>query len=408
MLLFFFLLSFFPQVLSFRVSMGLRPLFPGTFNFHVKPFMLLALGFTPLFFITIRRFRLSRHEPFMLLFYAYFMTTVLWAEHRGTSIKLVVGTLIMLYIFFVSKRVLQRYSIGSIEKAIAVIGMIFNSVSLIIYTVGFITMASDSPVGQSIAQFTLFKTTRIPRLRGLIYNPNYFALFNSVFFFYYLSRMKKKWYAIGVVISGTAILLTVSVGGIGAITITFIINLFLEKDRVIRRRLLFLPVAVVLIFIVLYFTMLKDTGFISYIIEKLKTGSFRYGMWGYALSLFGERPLFGIGLYNFRHFARKLFGIMNMHNTWLKTLVEGGVAGFVLFAWFNLLALRGIFKAYRRDDSARYLFLTYVSVLLIFLSVSALIHEIYFLVLALMSRYVDMDTQTVKGITQWKRTRESR
>jgi O-antigen ligase len=77
-----------------------------------------------------------------------------------------------------------------------------------------------------------------------------------------------------------------------------------------------------------------------------------------------------------------------MHNTWLQALIEGGAAGFVLFAWFNLSVLRGIVRIYRNDESVRYLLLSFMAILLIFISLSALIHEIYFLVLALTSRYM--------------------
>jgi O-antigen ligase len=201
--------------------------------------------------------------------------------------------------------------------------------------------------------------------------------------------LKKRWSTVGLVCSGIAILLTVSIGGIGAVFIPFVMNLFLEKDRPTRRKILMLFCAVVVAFIVLYFAVLKDTRFLSYRLESLRTGSYRYGLWRYALSLVKKRPLFGIGLYNFRHFSQELFKIMNIHNTWLQALVEGGTVGFVLFAWFNFSVLRDIVRLYRKDESVRYLLLSFMAILLIFISLSALIHEIYFLVIALMSRYME-------------------
>jgi O-antigen ligase len=264
------------------------------------------------------------------------------------------------------------------------------------YAVGFVDWVTDTPRIEKSIYFGIFVYKGIPRLAGLVYNSNYFVLFDSIFFFYFLSHMKKRVHTIGLVLTGTAILLTVSIGGIGAVFVPFVLNFFLERDGCSRRKTLMIFAAAVAVFAVLYAAVLKDTNFLSYRLESLKTGSYRYDMWRYALSLFKETPLTGIGLYNFRHFSRNLFHIMNMHNTWLKTLVEGGIIGFVLFAWFNFLALRRIVEAFRRDDSARYLFLTYISVLLVFLSLSALIHEFYFLVLALISRYGEEHTLTWK------------
>jgi O-antigen ligase len=389
LLLFLFLFSFFPQVLSFKLFINLHPLLPFSFDFHVKPFMILTLLCTPLFIVNIRRFRLFGYEPFMLIFFVYFMATIIVAEHKETSFKLTVGTLIMLYVFFVAKMVFQRHERKTIERALLVIGLVFNAVSLLMYAIGFVSWASEVPRTTNYTHPGLIVIAGIPRLSGLVYDANYFVIFDSIFFFYYLSNLKKRWSTVGLVCAGVPILLTVSIGGIGAVFIPFVMNLFLEKDRPTRRKILMLFCAVVVAFIVLYFAVLKDTRFLSYRLESLRTGSYRYGLWRYALSLVKKRPLFGIGLYNFRHFSQELFKIMNIHNTWLQALVEGGTVGFVLFAWFNFSVLRDIVRLYRKDESVRYLLLSFMAILLIFISLSALIHEIYFLVIALMSRYME-------------------
>ncbi|MBN2322999.1 MAG: O-antigen ligase family protein [Spirochaetes bacterium] len=389
LLLFFFLFSFFPQVLSFKLFIDLHPLLPLSFDFHVKPFMILTLLCTPLFIIGIRRFRILGYEPFMLIFYVYFMSTIIVAEHKGTSFKLIVGTLIMLYAFFVARAVLQRNTAVSLESAIAVSGLVFNAVSLLMYAIGFVSWASEVPRTTSYTHTGLMVIAGIPRLSGLVYDANYFVIFDSLFFFYYLSNLRKRWNTVGLLCAGVAILLTVSIGGIGAVFITFMINLLLEKDGPTRRKILLLFSAAVAAFIAVYFAVLRDTRFFAYRLESLRTGSYRYMVWRYALTVFKERPLFGIGLFNFRHFSQELFKIMNIHNTWLQALVEGGTVGFVLFAWFNFSALRGIVRLYKKDESVRYLLLSFISIMLIFLSLSALIHEIYFLILALTSRYME-------------------
>ena len=86
----------------------------------------------------------------------------------------------------------------------------------------------------------------VPRLTGLIYGPNYFVLFNSLFFFYYLSHLNKKVNTIGLFLTALTILLTATIGGIGAIFIAFLFNLFLEKDKKTVLKLIVYLVVVIL------------------------------------------------------------------------------------------------------------------------------------------------------------------
>ncbi len=392
-LLFFFILSYFLQILSHKFTIDLQPLL--SFSFHLKPFMIFAIILTPIVINKIKFFKLENYEMLMVVFFLYFICTIFVAEYRGISLKLTIGILIMMYIYFVTRDLLYKIDLSALEKLLFSAGLVFNMISLFLYILGLIGWKSGILESQKVFNYGLSLSEEgVPRLNGLIYGPNYFVLFNSLFFFYYLTRIKIKKNIFGLFLTTITIILTLSIGGITAIFIAFLINLFLEKDKEVLRRLLFSLSIVLVLFVLIYFLLFKNTELFSYRIKSIKTGSYRYELWGFSLSLFKKNPVFGIGLYNLRHYSSTMFKISdthyisNIHNTFLKVLVEGGVFGFIFFGAFTVTLFKKLYKLAKCDHSTRYLFLTFIATYVVFASLSALIHEIYFLTLAIYNRYI--------------------
>lgn len=73
-------------------------------------------------------------------------------------------------------------------------------------------------------------------------------------------------------------------------------------------------------------------------------------LWGRALSLFKEHPVFGIGWGNFRNYLSDTFNVFNdgqlsnVHNNYLQILCETGIVGFIFFVFPLFYILYRTFK----------------------------------------------------------------
>lgn len=76
-----------------------------------------------------------------------------------------------------------------------------------------------------------------------------------------------------------------------------------------------------------------------------------------------------------------------MHNTFLEVLVETGLIGFVFYLLFHIVVIVNIYKL-SKYNKYQYILPTYLTMLIMMLSLSTIINEVFFLILALISSLI--------------------
>lgn len=357
-------------------------------GFAIKPFLILSIIYFILLLKRISITYLHNHEVLLIIFLIYYSSTGLFAEFPYYSLRLILGILIVLFFYFIIRFLFSSIQLKYIERIIELSGIIFNVISLLLFIIGAIKL-NFSFFGNNITSYGLLIDRGTPRLIGTIIDPNIFVLFNSLFFFYYLNRMKK----FGLFLSSLTLILSFSRGGIIAILFAFVIGIFISKGKVLLRNILLITVLGVIIFITL--NSLFNIDLINVLSERFTAMSFdqgsgRLNIWSNGLFLFSENPIFGIGIYNFQQYNMMFFNDYHyLHNTYLEVLVESGVIGFTLYFLVFIILLYKLYKLQKVMPESRFLFTTLLSIIVIMSTLSLIINEFIFLFLALCIRYLN-------------------
>lgn len=360
------------------------------FGFALKPHMVLMVV---IFMLTLSKFVFHKpqsHETFMIFFYVFYCLTGVFSTYPMASIRLTIAILIGLFSYFIYKFLFSNITLKEFERIIGTVGILYNGISLLFYLFGLISNQFNF-YGNGIRFYGLMLDRNMPRLIGILSDPNIFVVSNTIFLFFFLANMKDKKGKIGFVLALITTILTFSRGGLLATLVGIVITIAFFSVKTTVKFFFAVPI----ITWISYFTVLKVMQIDIYqiFIKRMESvgkdgGSGRIEIWNNGLSLFLNNPIQGIGLYNFRDYSADFFGEgIYMHNTFLEILVESGVIGSVLFFIFWALLFFRIMSIVWKDKSKAFLLGTYVSISISLMFLSLIASEYLFLFLALIWRY---------------------
>lgn len=360
------------------------------FGFALKPHMVLMVV---IFMLTLSKFVFHKpqsHETFMIFFYVFYCLTGVFSTYPMASIRLTIAILIGLFSYFIYKFLFSNITLKEFERIIGTVGILYNVISLLFYLFGLISNQFNF-YGNGIRFYGLMLDRNMPRLIGILSDPNIFVVSNTIFLFFFLANMKDKKGKIGFVLALITTILTFSRGGLLATLVGIVITITFFSVKTTVKFFFAVPI----ITWISYFTVLKVMHIDIYqiFIKRMGSvgkdgGSGRFEIWNNGLSLFLNNPIQGIGLYNFRDYSADFFGEgIYMHNTFLEILVESGVIGSVLFFIFWALLFLKIMSIVSKDKSKAFLLGTYVSISISLMFLSLIASEYLFLILALIWRY---------------------
>ncbi|MCP3739491.1 O-antigen ligase family protein [Rossellomorea sp. BNER] len=374
-----FLLLLFVTLSKYNLSIG----------FSLKIYMIfLAIVFC----LYIQDFyirKLYGYELLLVFFYFTYCLSGAFSKYPESSIRIILGVIIVLGSYFIMRFILEQVSIRDVELSIANVGLIFNVLSLLLYIIG-LQVTGGSPTDKEITSFGLLLDRNYPRLIGLLEDPNIFLYYNTLFFCFYLTRLKGLKNSIGFLLCIITNLLTFSRGGLVALVLVVLIYIVLED---LPRKIKMLMVSL-LCLILFYIT----STFIQFDFDQIITsrfndflsdgGSGRFELWGLAIDYFISNPLIGIGAFNFsEYYAFKHSEHLYVHNTYLEILAESGITGFLMYISF-LLALFIKLIRHKLYKLKTFVPLTLIAFAFQMLSLSLIINEAFFLFLAIAFKYL--------------------
>jgi len=376
-----FLLLFFITLSKYNFSIG--------FSFKIYMiflFIIFCIYFGDFYFST-----LYHYEILLILFYFTYCLSGAFSQYPEASIRVILGVVLVLFCYFIMRYILEQASIPSIETAIANVGIIFNSISLLLYIFGFM-MTGENAVGGEVTSYGLLIDRDYPRLIGLLDDPNIFIFYNTLFFFFYLTNLKGFKHSAGFTLCTITNLLTFSRGGIVGLILVVILYMFLadfsKKIKMMTVSLFFLAG----IYAIGSFIQFDFYHLIADRVDDFSTdgGSGRFDLWGQAVTCFMSNPLFGIGAFNFSdYYASEYNKKLYVHNTYLEILVESGIIGFLFYFSFLLMLIITFVKTKLYIEKP-FIILTLFSFLLQMVSLSLVVNEAFFLFLAIAFKYISV------------------
>ena len=376
-----FLLLFFITLSKYNLSIG----------FSLKIYMIFLVIFFCIYFRDFYFRPLYHYEILLLLFYFTYCLSGAFSQYPESSIRVILGVILVLICYFIMRYMLEQASIRAIEASIANVGILFNMISLLLYMIG-LQITGGSPTGVEITSYGLLLDRDYPRLIGLLDDPNIFIFYNTLFFSFYLTHLKGFKHSFGFILCIITNLLTFSRGGIVALILVVILYIiladFLKKVKMILIALLCL----VVIYAACSFMQIDLNQIISSRINDFSSdkGSGRFELWEQAINYFMSHPLLGIGAFNFSdYYAFEHNEKLYVHNTYLEILVEAGIIGFLFYLSFLFLFIIKLFKT-KLHNKEPFIILTLFSFLLQMVSLSLMINEALFSFLAIALKYISV------------------
>ncbi|PEE40530.1 O-antigen ligase family protein [Bacillus pseudomycoides] len=376
-----FLLLFFITLSKYNLSIG----------FSLKIYMIFLTIFFCIYFRDFYFRPLYHYEILLLLFYFTYCLSGAFSQYPESSIRVILGVILVLICYFIMRYMLEQASIPAIESSIANVGILFNMISLLLYMIG-LQIIGGSPTGVEITSYGLLLDRDYPRLIGLLDDPNIFIFYNTLFFSFYLTHLKGFKHSFGFILCIITNLLTFSRGGIVALILVVILYIiladFLKKVKMIMIALLCL----VVIYAACSFMQIDLNQIISSRINDFSSdkGSGRFELWEQAINYFMSHPLLGIGAFNFSdYYAFEHNEKLYVHNTYLEILVEAGIIGFLFYFSFLFLFIIKLFRT-KLHNKEPFIILTLFAFLLQMVSLSLMINEALFSFLAIALKYISV------------------
>lgn len=341
---------------------------------------------------------LNNYDYVFVIFICYGVSTVPFSADLISGLRMFLGAVIIFSMYLVAKKILLEsgFDYNAIVGIMKISGYLFIVPSLLFYLLGVINISGNFNAFNGLTVFGVTIDRGIPRLNGIISDPNIFVFYSSLFFFLFFFKENKSAseYTLLCLVS-VAMTLTLSRGGFLAIFVPMMIyyvhNIFssLFKIKLQMAVIYKLFILVVGIFFLLSYLLENSPLISSFLKTRLETasqGSGRFEIWANGFSLFIDNPFFGVGWYNFLNYNINYFDRFNYaHNTFLEVLVELGMVGFVIYLAFWALILTRISKLAMIGKRYNFLIFTLISFFISFNSLSLVINEVFFLFLALIS-----------------------
>lgn len=377
-----YIFSFYMQSIYFDVG------------FALKLFMIITIFY---FFIHLNRIRLyiNNHDYFILFFFIYSFTTVPLSIDIINGFRLIIGSIIIVFVYFVLKYHFIKVNYN-LEKTFVIVGFLFALTSIILYFYGLFLIEGKFLIYESEKVFGVMVDRGIPRLIGITKDPNFYAFYSFLFLFLLFYKRKTVFEYFTFYLLLLTLILTVSRAGLLAFIVVFLsiyLIAFLKGIFTLKiKRLNFFRVLFMLMLYIVIFYLVMNNEFLISIIEKRLDsaggGSGRFEIWLVGLELWMQNIFTGIGYYNFLYYNVNLYGGSHyMHNTFLEVLVETGLIGFVFYLLFHIVVIVNIYKL-SKYNKYQYILPTYLTMLIMMLSLSTIINEVFFLILALISSLI--------------------
>ncbi|MFB7641511.1 O-antigen ligase family protein, partial [Peribacillus butanolivorans] len=302
-----FLLLFFITLSKYNLSIG----------FSLKIYMIFLAIFLCIYFRDFYFHTPYHYEILLFLFYFTYCLSGAFSQYPESSIRVILGVILVLGCYFIMRYILELTTIGAIENSIANVGIIFNVISLLLYIIG-IKVTGRFPTGVEVTSYGLLLDRDYPRLIGLLDDPNIFIFFNTLFFSFYLTNLKGFKHSIGFILCVITSLLTFSRGGILALILVVILYMLLANFSKKIKMMTVSLLCLVGIYAAGSFIQIDFNEIIASRITDFSTdgGSGRFDLWSQAINYFMSNPLFGIGAFNFSdYYAFEHNEKLYVHNT---------------------------------------------------------------------------------------------
>lgn len=360
-------------------------------GFSLKPYMIIS---ALIFILVLYKFQIHKlrfFEVSMLVFFIFYCATGIFSRYPQDSIRLIIAIILVLIVYFIMRYVFSSLSIAKLEKAISISGIWFNVISLALFAFGALTLRFNF-VGNGVRAYGILLDRGVPRLIGTFSDPNIFAFGNLLFFYYYVTHLKTTTAKIGLLLSSTALLLTFSRGAYIAVLLGGLLLFLTSKAKTKLKIVLLGPP--VLYLLVAGASQVFNMNIAQIVGDRFNgsvsdNGSGRLEIWGNGLQLFADNQYFGIGIYNYRAYSNAVFNNDHyMHNTFLEVLTESGIIGFTLYIAIFLWIFYDFYLHRSKAVDTRYLVATLISMLIFMSSLSLVASEVFFLILAVIWRYL--------------------
>ncbi|MBC2245267.1 O-antigen ligase family protein [Listeria booriae] len=380
---------------AFNVQIGLA----------VKPYMmmLLLLMFYYLSKITIEK--LLFFEMAFVGFYVYYDLRGVITAYPAAALRAMGATFILLVFYFFCRYWLNQIRWKDIEWAIIISGFVFNLLSLGYYVMGLVNLGFNMH-GNGIRELGVMIDRDFPRLLGLTNDPNIFVFINMLFIAYFLTHREKWWNLLGGFIGILCVMLTLSRGAIISLVIVLVLCLLVGS---VRSKLMMVLGAVGFFLLAnLFFDQFMEVSLWELLLERFGTvsedgGSGRFDIWTDGLAYFMDKPLFGIGSFNFQAYHSFAAGkAIFMHNSFLEILVETGIVGMMFYVTAIVALVWTLVKTALVDKEQWWLLIALIGYLSMMTSLSLILNEIFFFFFALVARSLKEKERNIERRKGWR------
>ncbi|MBC1974456.1 O-antigen ligase family protein [Listeria booriae] len=380
---------------AFNVQIGLA----------VKPYMimLLLLMFYYLSQITIEK--LLFFEMAFVGFYVYYDLRGVITAYPAAALRAMGATFILLVFYFFCRYWLNQIRWKDIEWAIIISGFVFNLLSLGYYVMGLVNLGFNMH-GNGIRELGVMIDRDFARLLGLTNDPNIFVFINMLFIAYFLTHREKWWNLLGGFIGILCVMLTLSRGAIISLVIVLVLCLLVGS---VRSKLMMVLGAVGFFLLAnLFFDQFMEVSLWELLLERFGTvsedgGSGRFDIWTDGLAYFMNKPLFGIGSFNFQAYHSFAAGkAIFMHNSFLEILVETGIVGMMFYVTAIVALVWTLVKAALVDKEQWWLLIALIGYLSMMTSLSLILNEIFFFFFALVARSLKEKERNIERRKGWR------
>ena len=371
----------------------------GNYNielgFALKPFMITSF-FLIIFLLlsNIRSIQLSNFDYLFFTLSIYGGITVMFSPDIIAGLRLFILSQLCIVCYLTTSAYFTKlkYSVQEINNSIIISGFLFNIFSFILYFIGLYIVINSGDFtnynGQDIFGLTIDRG--LPRMIGLTFDPNFFVMFNIIFFYFLAFKKRNNFESLTFILVAMAIIFSLSRGGILAIALPLIFNFFQSFKRLkISKRAI--GISIFIMILILAITLYMG-DYVYIILEKrfgnLGSGSGRTTLIYTMFELIASNPLFGVGWHNFRYYNNEITGNYHYgHNTFLELLTELGLVGFFLYCLFLIFVFHRAYQISSIEPTLSYLKYSFWAFMISMFFLSSIVNEVFFLYLILLKTY---------------------
>lgn len=279
-----------------------------------------------LFVISYKKIRIEWFHISMLMWLAIKIASILWVSYNQIVQQHFLSQIGMVALFI-------SMSIVSFENRF--IDIVINSLLYSSFLQGILSLFFSKPF-QGVA------SRRVLTILGAQMDPNNqaaFLLMGVSISLYYLLNTKNRTsrfvlLIVILLVNIYAMFLTGSRGGIASLVLVFLILMLLSEknDKLVSKQTIINCIIVLIFILVAYFLaksyLNKDIFDRLFDFSTYEGGSNRVDIWGNAIQIFMNNPLFGGGWGSYWGYNGYYIVI---HNTFLSILIDGGIIGSILF-----------------------------------------------------------------------------